>query len=177
VTSRTDSLGHTHQTKGFRFHGATCRGCQLRSVCVAARNGKGRTVTLHPQEALLQQARAFQHSEAFGEYRIRRQVAEHRLARLAQLGIRKARYFGRLKTRFQLLIAATVANITLVAVKMGMMKKAGCRAFSMFFSLRNALIKFLKERHLFYRALSALDVQHISIQQEYYQKWAFRPDF
>jgi len=164
VTSRTDSSGQTRQTQCFRFHGATCRGCQLRSACVAARNGKGRTVTLHPQEALLQQARAFQHSEAFGEYRIRRQVAEHRLARLVQLGIRKARYFGRVKTRFQLLIAATVANLTLVAVKMGMMKTAGCRAFSLIFSLLNALIMFLKEFYLFYCAINDLDFQYISIQ-------------
>ena len=33
---------------------------------------------------------------------------EHRLARLVQLGIRQARYFGRVKTKFQLYLAATV---------------------------------------------------------------------
>ena len=43
-----------------------------------------------------------------------------RLARLVQLGVRQSRYFGRAKTRFQLLMAATVANLTLVATKMGM---------------------------------------------------------
>ena len=74
---------------------------------------------LHPQEALLQQARALQQSEAFGEYRQRRVVVEHRLARLVQLGIRQARYFGRAKTTFQLYLAATVANLTLVAAKLG----------------------------------------------------------
>ena len=42
-------------------------------------------------------------------------VVEHRLARLVQLGIRQSRYFGRIKTRFQLYLAATVANLTLVA--------------------------------------------------------------
>ena len=72
---------------------------------------------LHPQEALLQQARALQQSEAFAEYRQRRVVVEHRLARLVQLGIRQSRYFGRIKTRFQLYLAATVANLTLVAAK------------------------------------------------------------
>ena len=41
-------------------------------------------------------------------------VAEHRLARLVQLGIRQSRYFGRVKTRFQVYLAATVANLTLV---------------------------------------------------------------
>ena len=80
----------------------------------------GRTVQLHPQEALLQQARALQQSEAFGEYRQRRVVVEHRLARLVQLGIRQARYLGRTKTRFQLYLAATVANLTLLAGKTGL---------------------------------------------------------
>ena len=65
----------------------------------------------------MQQARARQQSEAFGEYRQRRVVVEHRLARLVQLGIRQSRYFGRTKTRFQLYLAATVANLTLVAAK------------------------------------------------------------
>ena len=42
---------------------------------------------------------------------------EHRLARLVQLGIRQSRYFGRAKTKLQLYLAATVANLTLVAAK------------------------------------------------------------
>ena len=92
---------------------------------VAAKPGTGRTVQLHPQEALLQQARALQQSEAFAEYRQRRVVAEHRLARLVQLGIRQSRYFGRAKTRFQLYLAATVANLTLVAAKAGLPDDTG----------------------------------------------------
>ena len=125
MTSRTDSSGRTHQVQGFHFHGATCGKCRLRSAGVAAGRGKGRTVTLHPQEALLQQARALQKTEAFARYRQRRQVVEHRLARLVQLGIRQSRYFGRAKTLFQVVLAATVANLTLVATGMGMMKAAG----------------------------------------------------
>jgi len=62
--------------------------------------------------------------QAFAEYRKRRQVSEHRLARLVQLGIRQSRYFGRVKTLFQLLMAAAVANLTLVATKLRMMGKA-----------------------------------------------------
>jgi hypothetical protein len=63
----------------------------------------------------LQAARVFQHGPAFAGVRRRRQAAEHRLARLVQLGIRQARYVGRQKTLFQLLLAATVANLTLLA--------------------------------------------------------------
>ncbi len=121
--TRTNRLGRTYLAQSFQFDPAVCGGCPLRSQCVAARDGRGRTVALHPQEALLQKARAFQRSPAFGQYRSRRQVAEHRLARLVQLGVRQSRYFGRAKTLFQLLLAATVANLTLVATKMGMMSQ------------------------------------------------------
>lgn len=143
VTTRTGPSGQAHRAQGFRFHGATCGKCHLRSARVDAGKGKGRTITLHPQEALLQLAKASQNSETFDEYRKRRQVAEHRLARLVRLGIRQARCFGRAKTRFQLLLAATIANLTL-AVKIGMMRAAGCKVFSMLFSLLIVL-------HCFYR--------------------------
>ena len=65
------------------------------------------------QVPLLQQARELQASPAFDEIRQRRQVVEHRIARLVQLGIRQARYVGRTKTLFQLGLAAAVANLTL----------------------------------------------------------------
>ena len=66
-----------------------------------------------------------QQSAAYDEYRARRVVVEHRLARLVQLGIRQARYFGRVKTKFQLYLAATVANLTLVAGKIGLSGSTG----------------------------------------------------
>ena len=123
--TRTGPDGRTHQLKGFRFDAAVCGACPLQSQCVAGSSGLGRTVQLHPQEALLQQARALQQSEAFSEYRQRRVVVEHRLARLVQLGIRQSHYFGRIKTRFQLYLAATVANLTLVAAKAGLTGETG----------------------------------------------------
>ena len=123
--TRTGPTDRTHRLKGFRFDGAVCEVCPLRSQCVAGSSGLGRTVQLHPQEALLQQARTLQQSEAFAGYRQRRVVVEHRLARLVQLGIRQARYFGRVKTRFQLYLAATVANLTLVASKAGLPEDTG----------------------------------------------------
>ncbi len=129
ATTRVDRFGQARQVQGFHFHGATCRKCWLHDACVAAGNGKGRTITLHPQEALLQQARAFQKSEAFADCQKRRQVSEHRLARLVQLGIRQARYFGRVKTLLQLLLAATVANLTLVATKMRMTRRSRQASF------------------------------------------------
>ncbi len=108
--------------RAFRFDASICDACPLRSSCMRARFGKGRLVMIHPQEALLQEARAFQKSEAFAPYRKLRQTAEHRLARLMQLGVRQARYFGRTKTLFQLLMAAAIANLTLVATRTGLMR-------------------------------------------------------
>ena len=123
--TRTGPTGRIHRLQGFRFDAAVCGVCPLRPRCVAGSSGLGRTVQLHPQEALLQQARALQRSEDFAGYRQRRVVVEHRLARLVQLGIRQARYFGRAKTRFQLYLAATVANLTLVAGKAGIAGESG----------------------------------------------------
>ncbi len=122
---RTGQTGRTYRLQAFRFDAAVCGVCPLRCQCVAAKPGTGRTVQLHPQEALLQQARALQQSEAFAGYRQRRVVVEHRLARLVQLGIRQSRYFGRAKTRFQLYLAASVANLTLVAAKAGLTGETG----------------------------------------------------
>ena len=116
---RTDRTGRVYRLQAFQFDGAVCWVCPLRPQCIAAQGSKGRRVLIHPQEALLQQARALQQSADYDEYRARRVVVEHRLARLVQLGIRQARYFGRVKTTFQLYLAATVANLTLVAGKIG----------------------------------------------------------
>ena len=122
---RTDGAGRVYRLQAFQFDGAVCWVCPLRSQCIAAKGRKGRRVLIHPQEALLQQARALQQSADYDQYRARRMVAEHRLARLVQLGIRQARYFGRAKTKFQLYLAATVANLTLVLGKIGLLGSTG----------------------------------------------------
>ena len=117
---RTDRAGRVYRLQAFQFDGAVCGVCPLRSQCIAAQGRPGRRVQIHPQEGMLQQARALQQSAAYDEYRVRRVVVEHRLARLVQLGIRQSRYFGRVKTKFQLYLAATVANLTLVLGKIGL---------------------------------------------------------
>ena len=118
---RTDRTGRVYRLQAFQFDGAVCGVCPLRSQCIAAKGRPGRRVLIHPQEGMLQQARALQQSADYDEYRARRVVVEHRLARLDQLGIRQARYFGRVKTKFQLYLAATVANLTLVLGKIGLL--------------------------------------------------------
>ncbi len=49
----------------------------------------------------------------------KRVVVEHRIGRLVQLGVRQAKYFGKAKTGFQIALAATVANLMLVAAASG----------------------------------------------------------
>jgi hypothetical protein len=95
----------------YRF-GTQCDGCPLRAQCT--RSPHGRTVAQHPQEALLRTARAEAATPAGRETLRKRTIVEHRQARLAQLGVKQARYFGRKKTEFQALLAATVANLRLI---------------------------------------------------------------
>ena len=123
----------------FLFAGETCTACPLRPQCFRAKTQRGRTVQLHPQEELLQQARAFQHSPEFLPYRQARQTVEHRQARLVQLGIRQARYFGRKKTTFQLLLTATVANLTLIASQTGQMAPKGKSVSSFFHTMSSQI--------------------------------------
>jgi hypothetical protein len=97
----------------FVFAAATCQACPLRSPCV---RGKGpRTLTIQAEEDLPQGARVHNQSEAGRKSLRQRVVVEHRIARLVQLGIRQSRYFGRTKTCLQVVMAAVVANVSLVA--------------------------------------------------------------
>lgn len=93
------------------YFGKACVQCELRTMCTSARHG--RRVQVHPQEALLSAARAYQATHEGKEHLRQRIAVEHRLARLSQLGIGQARYIGRAKTLFQLMIAATIANLQL----------------------------------------------------------------
>lgn len=101
-------------TRVFSFR-PWCKRCPLRHKCVQARQLKqGRTVQVHPQEQLLQAAREYQTTEE-GKQTLRRRVGvEHAFARLARLGLEQARYFGRAKTRFQLVMTCAAANLRLL---------------------------------------------------------------
>jgi len=116
--------GQVVQLRAFGFSAALCVACPLRSACYKP-TSRGREVQLHPQEAMMQAAREWQRSPAFDDFRKQRQVVEHRIARMTQLGVRQARYFGRRKTLFQVLMAASVANLTLVLGQTGPLRSPG----------------------------------------------------
>jgi len=84
----------------------TCQACPLRSQCVRGRGP--RSISLQAEEDLQQRARVHNQTEAGRRSLRQRVVVEHRIARLVQLGIRQSRYFGRTKTRLQVVMAALV---------------------------------------------------------------------
>jgi hypothetical protein len=92
-----------------QFAAETCRACALRNACTAA--AAGRSIALHPQEALLQQLRATTRTpDGRAELR-RRTTVEHSLARLEQTQGKKARYKGARKNTLDVRRCATVANL------------------------------------------------------------------
>lgn len=111
----TKVIRRQREPYSFRFRPATCAVCPLRASCFRPGSRRGREVRLNRQEGLLQAARAWQRSSQQQVFRRERQVVEHRIARLIQLGVRQARYMGRNKVRFQALTAAAVANLSLIA--------------------------------------------------------------
>jgi hypothetical protein len=149
TTSKLNKAGTTPTASGervqmyaFSFPGQTCAVCPLRTQCYGESKKQGRSVVLNPHEALLQRARSWQRSPEFDEFRKQRQVVEHRIGRLLQLGIRQARYFGRHKTLFQVQLAAALANLTLTAGKSG-----GMAPRSTYRTLRAVLLALLGPAH------------------------------
>lgn len=96
-----------------QFAAETCRACPLRAACTTA--AEGRSISLHPQEALLQQLRATaQTAEGRAELR-RRTTVEHSLARLDRIQGKKARYKGTRKNTLDVRRCATVDNLQSLA--------------------------------------------------------------
>ena len=96
-----------------QFAAETCRVCALRDGCTAAT--AGRSISLHPQEALLQQLRATARTPDGRAVLRRRTTVEHSLARLDQIQGSKARYKGTRKNTLDVRRCATVANLQSLA--------------------------------------------------------------
>ena len=109
-TEVRNTRDHKHRpTLLLVFDAVSCASCPLRSECVT---GKGpRTITLSVHEKRLQKARTAQLRPSVRKKLRRRAVIERKIDHLHDLGAKKARYRGRRKTKLQVLLAATVANI------------------------------------------------------------------
>jgi hypothetical protein len=96
-----------------QFPAATCRACPLRNACTTA--AEGRSISLHPQEALLQELRATAQTADGRAVLRRRTVVEHSLARLDRIQGKKARYKGARKNTLDARRCATVDNLQSLA--------------------------------------------------------------
>src|SRR5262245_18572709 len=108
---RSRRFGRARST--VQFAAETCRACTLRVACTPAADG--RSISLHPQEALLQQLRATTRTSDGRAVLRRRTTVEHSLARLDQTQGKKARYKGARKNTLDLRRCATVLNLQSLA--------------------------------------------------------------
>lgn len=93
------------------FDSDTCGRCPLRTRCTSATKGRGRTVTIAPDEPLQHRLRKLIASSA-GRERLRERVkVEHALAHLSRKQGRRARYRGVRKNTFDLRRHAAVVNL------------------------------------------------------------------
>lgn len=91
----------------------TCAQCPLKAQCTTS--AKGRSVSIHPDEALLIELRQRQQTPE-GRAKLRERVAvEHTLAHVGQWQGRRARYRGLRKNLFDLRRCAIVHNLHVLA--------------------------------------------------------------
>jgi transposase len=110
VEGRTGSRRDGKSTLRFSFPRATCETCDLFERCVRSKQS-GRTVTTHPYEAQLQNARQRQQTEKFKTlYRLRPAV-ERKIAELVSHGLRLTRYIGQPKRQLQRLWIGAAINL------------------------------------------------------------------
>jgi transposase len=96
-----------------RFPKTACAACPLRQRCTTTSNG--RSVAVHPDQALLAELRERQATPA-GRARLRERVkVEHALAHIGHWQGRRARYTGTRKNLFDLRRAAVVSNLHVIA--------------------------------------------------------------
>lgn len=93
-----------------RFSAAICAACPLRADCTRAKEGRGRTLTIHPSERLMQQL-SLARKTPEGRAELRKRVpVEHSLAHICNRQGRNARYVGLEKNIFDLCRYAFIEN-------------------------------------------------------------------
>jgi hypothetical protein len=99
--------------KTVRFPKGTCAACPLQARCTTSSHG--RSVAIHPDEALLAELRERQQTPQ-GRAKLRERVAvEHTLAHVGHWQGRRARYRGIRKNLFDLRRVAVVHNLHVIA--------------------------------------------------------------
>ena len=99
--------------KTMHFPKDTCATCPIRQRCTTSSNG--RSLAIHPDEALLAELRQRQATPA-GRAKLRERVqVEHALAHVGHWQGRRARYRGTRKNLFDLRRVAVVHNLHIIA--------------------------------------------------------------
>ena len=104
-------LPPNQRAKLFVFPPEQCGVCPQRVNCISDKHAS-RAIEVGPNEALLIEARAYQHTDAYKADRRTRQIVERQVARMVRLGARFARCFGKVKVHAQIAVIAAVANLT-----------------------------------------------------------------
>jgi hypothetical protein len=95
------------------FPADVCASCPLRDRCTTSKTG--RSVSIHPDQPLLQELRQRQ-TTATGRAKLRERVAvEHTLAQIGRWQGERARYIGSRKNLFDLRRMAVVHNLHVIA--------------------------------------------------------------
>jgi hypothetical protein len=98
----------------YTFDPAMCAACPLREQCTTS--AKGRQIIVGRHHDRIEKARKAQVEPDTKTLLRRRPKVERKIDHLQDLGMRKARFRGRRKTRLQALLAATVANFKRLVV-------------------------------------------------------------
>jgi hypothetical protein len=109
----TIRAGLRHRVARF---GALCGSCPLRAACTKSR--RGRAISIHPQEAVLQHAKARQKDPAWQQdYRTYRPVVERKISHFTRRpwGGRKARCRGQKRILTDILARAGAINLARLA--------------------------------------------------------------
>ena len=95
------------------FPNDTCFQCPLKTQCTTS--AKGRSVSIHPDGALLIELREHQQTPQGHAHLRERVVVEHTLAHVGRWQGRRARYRGQRKNLFDLRRCAVVHNLHVLA--------------------------------------------------------------
>ena len=96
------------------FRASVCRACPRRDECTTAAT-KGRSVSIHPEEAFFAQLRASQKTPEGRAMLRQRTAVEHSLAGISRSQGKRARFVGERKNLFDLRRHAAVANLFVAA--------------------------------------------------------------
>lgn len=110
ITTAKKTYNENSETFIYRFPKETCQACELKDACT--KNKNGRTISVNKYYQLQMEAFAYSKTEEYKVEIKKRCPIEGTGAELVyHHGLRRARYWGRLKVEFQAVLTALAVNI------------------------------------------------------------------